>query len=204
MVGTAPAGNRAIAAAWGLGLLWLAAAFAGCGSSHAAQRAQRPSSPIPNRVLGVNTNEHATRLHLSAADCGSLDRVLIRQVGRDAKSDSEPSPPLSFCRLRGHGLHVTVSLDTSYGARQRYTNRMVEQAQFGAPDRARLPHPVAGVGDPSPGNQYANWVPAYNTLYAVRGNRWLTVVYSVAGESETHRRAEAADLARRAFRLSAH
>jgi hypothetical protein len=98
---------------------------------------------------------------------------------------------------------VNVYLDASYAARRRYENRIVEQVQFGVPDPARLPHPVPGVGDPSAGNHDAGWAPAYSTLFAVRGNRWLTVAYAVAGEPPVRRRVEAAVPARRAFELSA-
>jgi uncharacterized membrane protein len=80
---------------------------------------------------------------------------------------------------------------------------MVEQVQFNAADPAKVPHPVPGVGDRAAYNHYAGWIPAYSTLYAVRGNRWLTLAYSVTGETRPQRLAEAADLARRAFRLTA-
>jgi hypothetical protein len=98
---------------------------------------------------------------------------------------------------------VSVYLDAAYAARRRYENRMTEQAQFGAPDPAKVPHPVAGVGDPAPGEHFASWVPAYSSLFAVRGNRWLTVAYSIAGAPQSRRRSGASALARRAFVLSA-
>lgn len=79
---------------------------------------------------------------------------------------------------------------------------MTEQVQFGAPDPAKLPHPVAGVGEPGAYNHFASWVPAYDTLFAVRGDRWLTVAYSRAGEARPQLLDEAAELARLAFRLS--
>jgi uncharacterized membrane protein len=80
---------------------------------------------------------------------------------------------------------------------------MAEQVQFNAADPTKVPHAVPGVGDRSAYNHYASWIPAYSTLYAVRGNRWLTLVYSVAGETRAQRLAAAADLARRAFSLTA-
>ena len=46
-------------------------------------------------------------------------------------------------------------------------------------------------------------MPAYDTLFAVRGDRWLTVAYSRAGVPTPRLLAEAASLARLAFRLSA-
>jgi hypothetical protein len=66
-----------------------------------------------------------------------------------------------------------------------------------------VPHAVAGVGDRSAYNHYASWIPAYSTLYAVRGNRWLTLAYSVAGKTRPQRLAAAAALARRIFSLTA-
>jgi hypothetical protein len=81
---------------------------------------------------------------------------------------------------------------------------MVEQNQFGVPHPGRVPHPVANVGDPSQTNQNASWVPDLGTLFATRGNRWLTVTYSVGGVPPAQARARAAALARLGFRLTAH
>jgi len=80
---------------------------------------------------------------------------------------------------------------------------MVEQDQFYGTDPAKHPHPVPGVGDPGAYGHTASWIPALSTLYAVRGNRWLTVGYSVVGLSLSQRQPMAAALARRAFRLTA-
>lgn len=80
---------------------------------------------------------------------------------------------------------------------------MVEQVQFNAPDPAKIPQAVPGVGDRSAYEHTASWIPALSTLYAVRGNRWLTVAYSVAGRSRPQRKAAAAVLARQAFKLTA-
>ncbi|HET7510511.1 MAG TPA: hypothetical protein VFJ65_09720, partial [Solirubrobacterales bacterium] len=112
------------------------------------------------------------------------------------------TPPNSRCRLEGRGVDVTASLDTAYKARQRYENRMVEQVQFNAADPAKVPHHIAGVGDPAAGEHFASWIPAYSTLFAVRGNRWLTLAYSIAGETRAQRLAGAVALARLAFRLT--
>ncbi|MGN6556465.1 MAG: hypothetical protein ACTHLH_00440, partial [Solirubrobacterales bacterium] len=117
---------------------------------------------------------------------------------------SEPTPPNSRCEVEGRGVHVSVSLDTAYAARQRYENRMAEQVQFNAPDPRKVPHHVRGVGDRAAGEHFASWIPAYSTLYAVRGNRWLTLAYSVSGKTRPQRLAEATILARRSFRLTAH
>lgn len=122
-----------------------------------------------------------------------------RPVGRI----SEPTLPNSRCQLQGRGVHVSISLDAAYAARQRYSNRIDEQVQFNAADPTKVPHAVPGVGDRGAYNQYASWIPAYSTLWAVRGNRWLTVVYAVAGRTRPQRLAGAAPLARQAFRLTA-
>jgi hypothetical protein len=75
--------------------------------------------------------------------------------------------------------------------------------QFNAPDPAKIPHHVPGIGDKAADEHFASWIPAYSTLYAVRGNRWLTLAYSVDGKSRPQRLAAAAALARRAFSLTA-
>ncbi|HET8566179.1 MAG TPA: hypothetical protein VFL77_06860 [Solirubrobacterales bacterium] len=117
--------------------------------------------------------------------------------------ETDPTPPNSRCQLSGRGVHVSISLDTAHEARQRYENRMTEQVQFNARYPSKDPRHVAGVGDPAAGEHFASWIPAYSTLYAVRGNRWITLAYSIAGESRRQRLAGAAALARQAFRLSA-
>lgn len=79
---------------------------------------------------------------------------------------------------------------------------MVEQVQFYGADPAKRPHAVPGVGDRSAHEHTASWIPAFSTLYAVRGNRWLTVAYSVDGVTRPQRRDAAAALARQGFRLT--
>jgi hypothetical protein len=66
-----------------------------------------------------------------------------------------------------------------------------------------VPHHVRGVGGRAAGERFASWIPAYSTLYAVRGNRWLTVAYSVSGATRPQRLAAVTALARRAFRRTA-
>ena len=100
-------------------------------------------------------------------------------------------------------MSVSVYLDAAYAARQRYANRMVEQVQFYGTDPAKRPHAVSGVGDRSAHEHTASWIPAFSTLYAVRGNRWLTIAYSDPSLPRPQREAAAAALARRAFRLTA-
>jgi hypothetical protein len=178
-------------------------ALLGCGGSNQNTNSSGPSSGLPDRSFNVQTDQPASGLHLSAADCAKLADQLGRRLRREVRSLPEPSPPLSRCRLLAAGVRVSVFLDAAYAARRRYENRMTEQAQFGAPDPAMVPHPVAGVGDPAPGEHFASWVPAYSTLFAVRGNRWLTVAYSIGGEPKASLRIGAAVLAHQAFRLSA-
>lgn len=180
-------------------------ALAGCGgggeTSGSSPQAES-TSPVVNRI-GTQAGERPTSLHLSRRDCDLLGAALTKRTGRTIHIASEPRPPLSGCRLHGHGISVTIALDTSYGAHQRYFNRVVETQQFGAPDQAKMPHPVPGVGEPGVYGQSANWIPAIGTLLAVRGNRWITINYAAAGESRPARKAAAAAMARRAFRLSA-
>jgi hypothetical protein len=115
----------------------------------------------------------------------------------------DPTPPNSHCQLQGRGVHVSISLDAAYRARERYSFRMQEQVQFNAAYPEKVPRAVPHVGDPGAHNQNASWIPAYSTLYAVRGNRWLTLSYSVPGETRPQRLAGAAALARLTFRLTA-
>lgn len=180
-------------------LLLIAAALAGCGGGGISSTTA--TSPGFSNFR-ERPGQQPTSLHLGRADCRELAGMVDRQTGHRERRQSDPSPPNSQCRIGGRGVHVAITLDTSYDARQRYENRMTEQVQFNAPHPARDPHHVAGVGDPAPGEHFASWIPAYSTLYAVRGNRWLTVAYSVAGETKPQRLAAAARLARLAFRLS--
>jgi hypothetical protein len=149
-----------------------------------------------------DSSPHPEGDHLSRSDCVVLARTVSERLDARLHTASEPTPPLSSCRISGPGIVLSVYLDTAFQARRRYANRVVETAQFGAPDPARLPHPVPGVGDPSLGSSGANWVPGLSTLLAVRDKRWLTVTYSVTARSRPRRLREAADLARRAFRLT--
>jgi hypothetical protein len=150
------------------------------------------------------TAEAATSLAISAGDCARLAAAAERRLGRPLGHDPKPTPPLSSCRISGHGVAIGLSLDSAFAAHQRYMNRIVEAGQFGAPDPSKVPHPVAGVGERGAYNENANWIPAFGSLFAVRGNRWITVTYSVGGEDNHRSREEAARLARLAFRLTAH
>ena len=195
-----------------LSVLFAAAPLAGCGGSGGTTGGDATgagtSSSVPRHEVGPRGEEiggeAASSLHLSPADCAALKRRAEAQSGRHLTLRSEPTPPSSRCRLTAPGVTIGVYLDAGHAARQRYLNRMVEQNQFGAPDPGRITHPVPDVGDPSPGNQYASWVPDLGSLFAARGNRWLTVSYSVAGVSSPQSLARAGALARLGFRLTAH
>lgn len=188
-----------------LTVLFAAALLPGCGGSDGTTGGT--SGSAPRHEVGPRGEEiggeAASSLHLSRGDCAALQRRAEAQSGHRLTRRSEPTPPSSRCRLTAAGVTIGVYLDSGHAARQRYLNRMVEQNQFGAPDPGRVTHPVAGVGDPAPGNQNASWVPDLGSLFAVRGNRWLTVAYSVAGVSGARSRQRAATLARLGFRLSA-
>jgi hypothetical protein len=177
--------------------------LAGCGDSSTERTATKPTTGLEGTDKGGSSAEPASDSHLSRGDCAAIATVERRATGRRLRLAAEPSPPLSRCRLDGAGVSIGVFLDAAHAAHRRYENRVVETAQFGARDPERLPHPLAGVGDPSASGHGANWLPGIDTLLAVRGNRWLTVSYSVAGEPHSRLRSRAAALARRAFRLSA-
>lgn len=184
-------------------LVVLIAALAGCGGG-SGSTSSIATKPGGKRFFRDYPEQQATSLHISGADCRALARMVEQQTGRPVRRSGDPSPPNSHCRLEGHGVHVTISLDSAYAARQRYENRMVEQVQFNAAYPAKDPHHIAGVGDPAAGEHFASWIPAYSTLFAVRGNRWLTVTYPIAGESRPQRLVGAVATSRLAFKLSAH
>jgi hypothetical protein len=170
------------------------AVLAGCGSN---------STPDDTRYFGDHPGQEATKAAIGGSDCRILRRAVEDTEGEQVHAESEPSPPSSHCLLSGRGLNVSVYLDASTAARQRYFNRMTEQVQFYGTDPAKHPHAVGGVGDPGAYEHSASWIPALSALYAVRGNRWLTVSYAAAGVPRAVREQRAAGLARRAFRLTA-
>jgi hypothetical protein len=174
------------------------AVMAGCGRASTTSIATDDA----NRYFGDHPGQEATEAAIGRDDCRALRRALAAQ-GVQPGVESEPSPPSSRCLIRGPGLRVSVYLDAAYAARQRYANRMVEQVQFYGTDPAKRPHAVAGVGDRSAHEHTASWIPAFSTLYAVRGNRWLTIAYSDASLPRPRREAAAAALAREAFKLTA-
>lgn len=182
-------------------LVTLVAACGGCGSGGADSTTS--TTEPGDRYFGEHPGQEETSLHISTGDCAALATTVRRQTGAAARQSSDPTPPNSHCQLQGPGVHVSISLDSAHAARTRYSNRIDEQVQFNAADPAKVPHPVPGVGDKGAYNQNATWIPAYSTLWAVRGNRWLTVVYSAAGKTRPQRLTAAAPLARQAFRLTA-
>ena len=183
-----------------LSLCLALAALSGCGSGDSASTT---SGADADRYFGDHPGQEATKAAIDEGDCQILKRETEVEIGALLRAETEPTPPSSRCLLSGHGAHVSIYLDAAYAARQRYYNRMVEQDQFYGTDPAKHPHPVPGVGDRGAYAHTASWIPALSTLYAVRGNRWLTVAYSVPGASRPQRREAAAALARSAFRLTA-
>jgi hypothetical protein len=147
--------------------------------------------------------EAATSARISAADCAALGRLAERRLGVHLSRKSDPEPPLSHCRLSGHGTEVNVYLDSGFAAHQRYGNRIAETVQFNTENPAGLPQAVAHVGEKAAYNADANWIPALRSLLALRGNRWLTVTISVPGRTGDELRDEAAALARAGFKLTA-
>lgn len=183
-----------------LGIWLLAFAVSGCGSGSSRTS---PSATEGKRYFGDRRGQEATKATISAGDCRVLLRTVEAGETTRAHMESEPSPPSSHCLISRRGLQVSVYLDASTAARQRYFNRMTEQVQFYGTEPAKRPHAVAGVGDRGAHNQSASWIPAFSTLYAVRGNRWLTVSYAAPGVPKPAREDRAAELARQAFALTA-
>jgi hypothetical protein len=175
-----------------------AALLGGCGSGGGSRTSSAGGES--SRYFGDHPGQQATALRISASDCRRLAAAMTPRVTRPLHRASEPTPPNSRCQLE---VHVSITLDAAYAARQRYENRMAEQVQFNAADPTKVPHHVPGIGDRAAGEHFASWIPAYSTLFAVRGNRWLTLAYSVDGESRPGRLAVATALARLAFGLTA-
>jgi len=185
-----------------LALTALGFGVTGCGSDSGTDTTATTAPGTP-RYFGDHPGEDATGAAIRRDDCRALRRAVAGQGGRVQVAEADPTPPASRCVLAGGGLLVSFYLDAAYAARQRYLNRMTETVQFNAPDPARIPHAVRGVGDRSAGEHTASWIPAYSTLYAVRGNRWITVAYSVPALPRAERKVRATALAREAFRLTA-
>ncbi|HEX4731623.1 MAG TPA: hypothetical protein VH299_10155 [Solirubrobacterales bacterium] len=181
------------------------ASAAGTSPSAAGGRNEAIHEPVQSRgIKGEDPSaEAATKARISAGDCGALGRLAERRLGTKLARRSDPSPPLSHCRLSGRGASINVFLDTGFAAHQRYSNRIAETVQFNEKHPAGLPRPVPHVGEKAAYNADASWVPALRSLLAVRGNRWLTVTISIAGMSGRLLRDEAAVLARAGFHLSA-
>ena len=183
----------------------LALTLASCGgtSSDSTRAHAGRRGTLSDEIAKKRAGEQESTAALGRADCASLRSALARRTGISLTSESNPAPPHSTCALSGAGVSVYVYLDSAYEAHQRFHNRLDETVQFSSSDPAKLPHPVAGVGDPAPGNANAYWLPVYASLYALRGNRSLTVAYALAGVPQPRLKAGAAQLAREAFRLSA-
>jgi len=181
--------------------LALMGALGGCGGSGGGST--NSTAARGDRFYHSYPGQQATRVRISGSDCRVLAAALERQVGVAVRRSSDPTPPNSHCQLQGRGVHVSISLDAAYRARERYENRITEQVQFNAAYPDKVPRAVPKIGDPGAHNHYASWIPGYSTLYAVRGNRWLTLAYSVAGETRPQRLAGGAALARLAFKLTA-
>lgn len=187
---------------------------AGCGSSgsgttggggSSTTAAHAMEAPLSSRgAKGEDpTAEAATGAHLSAADCEALAKLAQRSTGAPLQTTSTPKPPLSRCRMSGGGSQINVYLDAGFAANQRFHNRIEETVQFNGQHPEGLPQPVPHVGEKAAYNSSAQWIPALRSLLAVRGNRWLTVTISLAGQGDRAQLAEAAVLARAGFELTA-
>jgi hypothetical protein len=178
----------------------------GSTSPGAAEPRRAIHEPVQSRgIKGEDPRaEAATTARISAGDCAALGRLAERRLGVHLSRDSSPKPPLSHCRLSGHGTEVNVYLDSGFAAHQRYANRIEETVQFNGQKPAGLPQAVPHVGEKAAYNADASWIPALRSLLAVRGNRWLTVTISVPGRSGDELRDEAAVLARAGFKLTAN
>jgi hypothetical protein len=193
-----------------LALTLAAVLLAGCGGSGGgttsagtgSTTAKEPFHDLPG-IRGEGRGEQATSLHISRHDCETLRNRAERLTRTALRESRDPTPPNSRCRLTGPGVGLSVFLDSGRSAHRRYLNRMEEQNQFAEAKPGKLVHPVPDVGDPVYGETNANWVPDLGTLFASRGNRWLTVTISARDLPGTAARDAAAELAHLGFRLTA-
>lgn len=189
-----------------VGIVLCLVAVGGCGGGSSSTTGREAiHEPVQSRgIKGESpTAEAATNAHISHTDCIALRKLAEERLGTSLSLRSTPTPPLSRCRLNGPGTSVNFYLDSGFAANQRYHNRIEETVQFNSRDQGGVPHPVPHVGEKSAYNSAASWIPNLGSLLAVRGNRWLTVTISVAGESDRRLRDEAAVLARAGFKLTA-
>ena len=123
---------------------WRAADRRARGRPRAGRRATAAKQPamLETGIKGENpTEEAATTIHLSPADCEALGRRAEDLLGAKLNRTPTPKPPLSKCRLEGSGAEVNVYLDAGFAANRRYRNRMTETAQFNSSTRRASPSP---------------------------------------------------------------
>jgi hypothetical protein len=166
-------------------MLALCAAPAGCGSGRGS-----------NASTGSTTSASAAPNQKAAAPAGvaaACTRIPVRMVSALVAGAGGRSVPLertasstagrSVCRFRGRSVNVEAQLDAATRAVTRYFNRVTELLQFSSTNAKLRPVPVPALGDRGVPGGGANWVPFFDQLLSVRGERTLLVNFFVRGAS---------------------
>lgn len=205
----------AIRRRWAATALVAAALLSGCGgpsraapttSPAAAPRAPATPRSASRGAAGVRPGENLAPIcsKLAASSVRALTEAGAPAPQGTPAAHGAASGNLTSCRLRRTGLRVRFSLDAAPDARQRYSNRIVESYQFGAGGAATSPglrpRPGEGLGDRNVEGGGANWLPIYNQLLSVRGQRVLIVGIFVRGASDDQLKSAAIALSRDAYR----
>jgi hypothetical protein len=96
---------------------------------------------------------------------------------------------------------VVVYLDATVPVRRRYLSRIDGIRRSAVGPRSRL-QPVGDLGEGLDGEAGAYWLPSVSSLYAYRGEGWMTVLYPLRGESDLQRRRGAIRLGLRMSELA--
>jgi hypothetical protein len=163
----------------------------GCGGGETTDTAATASAPSPTAVCARIPVKSGERL---------VDRAGPGRAPALRRS-AHGTAQLVKCSFPAKGVHLDLNLDLAPNSRQRFDNRVMEMTQFSIGRPATLPRPVPGVGDPSSGNEGAQWIPALDQLLAYRPGRYLIVDFSVESAPDSANRHGAAALARLAFPL---
>ena len=131
-------------------------------------------------------------------------RPIITAAGSSAASITRTkrnSYELSDCRFHTRDAATWVTIDRAVDTAKRYWYRKEEQQEFHAPDAARRPRDIRGIGqDRTYGGVGAFWTPALNRLIAFRDRTMIIVGFTVKGSTDKEREEGAVQLAKLTYR----
>ena len=183
---------------------------AACGKDE--QSADRPAGPTTKAVVTKPWDPHAqTERHRGPKGktaCQAIHTADIRPLLATAGSTAtrvtrtkRNSYELSDCRFHSRDAATWVTIDRAVDAAKRFWYRMEEQQEFHAPDAARRPHHIKGIGqDRTYGGSGAFWTPSLNRLIAYRDRTMIIVGFTVKGSTDQQRERGAVKLAKLTFR----